>query len=577
MTDKDKPNIQDSGISDESETAVQTPTPTGDKTLLRSAALADKAIDEPTRQFAAPALEQEQNALQNAPDTEPTKIFSDNQTDKETDEPEIEADEEKNAPDENALRPSSLRFALVCLLLIFTAGWTLFNFALLSWQPAERSWRYSLAKNAAGNHFVLEARSSSENVRIGDELMSINGVKFSPVSFWETEDQFKPGDRYTLGLRRDGQLLAVELVVPPASLLTILERYFLGLLVPALFLLFGGAIFLLKPNDKAVLLVIVTFCLLGINLPEIPRLFSIFGQVPPFLVFIYYAGKIMSLAALTVAFHLFLIFPERLRIVRRFPAFEYLLYLPCLIFILLPACRVLYLIPSDWMPLESDTAQIYRKLINIGGGIYTAAALTALLFNYLQASETNRRRIRLVAAGLAVSGIPNFINTAILFPLDLNRGGWMFFLARLSPGILPFVFAYAIVRHKVIPVSFVIRRGLQYLLAKNALRLLLILPILGIVWNIAANPNRTVYEILLQNSLSFYLFIAFAVALVSVNRYGLREWIDRKFFRELIQSRTCVARTYRRRERVGFDVETLASRQQPYPIRSASDERLSFL
>jgi hypothetical protein len=105
-------------------------------------------------------------------------------------------------------------------------------------------------------------------------------------------------------------------------------------------------------------------------------------------------------------------------------------------------------------------------------------------------------------------------------------------LALLTFALIPITFSHAIVRHKVIPISFVIRRGLQYLLAKNALRLLLILPILGIIWNIAANPNRTLSEILLNNSFTFYICIALAVALVLLNRFGLREWVDRRFFRE---------------------------------------------
>ncbi|MEP7039165.1 MAG: protein kinase, partial [Acidobacteriota bacterium] len=60
----------------------------------------------------------------------------------------------------------------------------------------------------------------------------------------------------------------------------------------------------------------------------------------------------------------------------------------------------------------------------------------------------------------------------------------------------------------------------------------LILPILGIVWNIGANPNRTLSEILLNNSFAFYFCITLAVSLVLLNRFGLREWIDKRFFRE---------------------------------------------
>ena len=49
----------------------------------------------------------------------------------------------------------------------------------------------------------------------------------------------------------------------------------------------------------------------------------------------------------------------------------------------------------------------------------------------------------------------------------------------------------AIVRHQVIPVSLIIRRGVQYLLAKNALRLILALPLAGLVLSVYVNRQRS--------------------------------------------------------------------------------------
>ena len=120
------------------------------------------------------------------------------------------------------------------------------------------------------DYFVIKA-SETENVLLGDELLSVNGAEFSTVNFLETETRFKPGDHYMLGLRRGQELLSVELVVPPASQVRIFERYFLALLVPALFLLVGGAVFLLKPMTKRLLLVI-TYCLTVIFFLKFPAL-----------------------------------------------------------------------------------------------------------------------------------------------------------------------------------------------------------------------------------------------------------------------------------------------------------------
>ncbi len=111
MTDKVEPDIQNSGISNEPETVIQPPVPTEDKTLLRPNALTDRAIDEPTRKFDVPANQVQTNRKTEF-ETEPTKVLP---------------DESQDAPDENALRPSRLRFALVCLFFAFVAGWSFIN------------------------------------------------------------------------------------------------------------------------------------------------------------------------------------------------------------------------------------------------------------------------------------------------------------------------------------------------------------------------------------------------------------------------------------------------------------------
>ena len=103
--------------------------------------------------------------------------------------------------------------------------------------------------------------------------------------------------------------------------------------------------------------------------------------------------------------------------------------------------------------------------------------------------------------------------------MEEGRFGFLFAPVCLVPPI----FAYATVRHKVIPVSLVVRRGLRYLLAKNALRLILILPVAGIVWNIAANPNQTLNEIVLQNSSGFYLCFFLFAAVLLLNRFRLND------------------------------------------------------
>src|SRR5262249_50761461 len=92
--------------------------------------------------------------------------------------------------------------------------------------------------------------------------------------------------------------------------------------------------------------------------------------------------------------------------------------------------------------------------------------------------------------------------------------------------------AYAILRHQVIPIRLMIRRSVQYLLAKSALRILIALPVIGIVFTIIKHRNRTLTELVFRNSIYFYLLTTIAAVLIFAFHQRLRNWIDRKFFRE---------------------------------------------
>jgi hypothetical protein len=69
--------------------------------------------------------------------------------------------------------------------------------------------------------------------------------------------------------------------------------------------------------------------------------------------------------------------------------------------------------------------------------------------------------------------------------------------------LIPISFAYAIARHQVIPVGLIIRRGIQYILARNGLRILIAMPVAGLLLTIIANRHRPLDEILFRNPSTF--------------------------------------------------------------------------
>jgi eukaryotic-like serine/threonine-protein kinase len=92
--------------------------------------------------------------------------------------------------------------------------------------------------------------------------------------------------------------------------------------------------------------------------------------------------------------------------------------------------------------------------------------------------------------------------------------------------------ATAVWKEQLFDVRVVVRRGLQYLFARAALRTLLALPIALLVFSIVSNPNRTVAEILTQGSGWVNLLLIGAIAATLQSRQRLQTSLDRRFFRE---------------------------------------------
>ena len=112
-------------------------------------------------------------------------------------------------------------------------------------------------------------------------------------------------------------------------------------------------------------------------------------------------------------------------------------------------------------------------------------------------------------------------------PIDFARWNP---LVNLATVLIPISFGYAIIKHHVFDITFVVRRGLQYLLAKNALRLLLALPMAGLAYGLLAHRDQPIGQLLWTNSGYLYLIGA---AIVSLRfRTQLTRWLDRRFFRE---------------------------------------------
>lgn len=370
-------------------------------------------------------------------------------------------------------------------------------------------------------------------LRDGDQIVALDGRAFEDGrQYFETFKRIPPGSPYTIIIRRDELTQELTLRTAPYLLWLRLNAALLQLIIPLVFLLVGATVFFLKPADERALLLAL---MLGM----------FWASGPPFNLLLPDASwwVVASLAAhlagawfAAVTFHFFLVFPKRAALLRRFPRATFYLYVPFLLtaypFVAISAFWILTGRGTIYEVIKAFPPLFFSYLIV--SALYLLSGLSSLIINYRKANQLSRRKLRVVLVG-ALAGLLPYLsfNAAFLTFEPALTTPWLIIIvvSCVSLLLLPVAFAYAVVRHQVIPVRLIIRRGVQYLLAKNALRVLLALPLLDLALSIAADPHRTLTELLFRNSPYFYLLIVLVVG-TFVFRRRLSAWVDRKFFRE---------------------------------------------
>jgi eukaryotic-like serine/threonine-protein kinase len=373
-------------------------------------------------------------------------------------------------------------------------------------------------------------------LRPNDEVLTLNGQpvedKYQLFSFFTAA---QPGTVYSLVVRRDGQLREFTLRTgsPPLSAIA---RELMGVLVfPLAELLIGILVFSLKPDSKQALLLALA---LGTGYVDIG--YSLEGLPQSLLAVTVAARAVCSLNSIFIL-HLFLFFPETSPLVRRFPRLEYLIYLPALLSVPVMARRTFGLRNGMLHTLDASAISPSYKITQLVSLAFLVATALVCIFNYRHAGLLSRRKMRVILWSTVVALLPSTLvavtsvvlnEAAPRYVLTYHQFLWSYTVQFALYILIPISFAYAIARHQVIPVSLIIRRGVQYLLAKNALRLILALPLAGLVLTVYANRQRSLEEILFRNSFWFYVLLVATAAIGLAYRSGLRDWIDRKFFRE---------------------------------------------
>ncbi|MFN0122024.1 MAG: SpoIIE family protein phosphatase [Blastocatellia bacterium] len=381
----------------------------------------------------------------------------------------------------------------------------------------------------------VDANGPARDLRLGDELISINGAPVGPRSpLLNLNRTAPPGTQYTMQVRRDGALREFALRTWVYNRREApLTRVWWGL-VYLLFLLTGAFIFALRRDDrKAWLLALMLWTITGFTGT------NVIASLPGWLMTLLDLARLVATFFLPLMLHFFLVFPEPAPWTRRFPRLERWLYLP----FLLTAFPVFGLGRFPENVVGPTLYALFHKpwLLTAGRTVavaYISGALLALAVNYRAADPLARRRLRVIVAG---SGM-GFFNL-LLMPLGDYMG-----LNALAPRLwdalntmllvtiplIPLSFAYAIIRHKVIPVSLILRRGARYaLVSRGSTILSMIVAGLGVTALFTALFSSAGLPAAL---LSAAIGVAVWVLVRHLIRQYLAPMIDRRFFRQAYDS-----------------------------------------
>ena len=378
----------------------------------------------------------------------------------------------------------------------------------------------------------------------GDRLLAINGDQrpgVLGVSYWR---HVAGGEPYRVDVERRGARLSVQLPLPLVPLVAF-DRIFI--LYGLVFLACGAALGLLRPDDHQVRLVAVCLTLLAFSslTSELAKYRgSLVGWQPIFYVLL----QTTSPWVFPTAYHVFVGFPTGNDPGRMWRALQYLLYALCL-FVFWPAWMFHYLgvdVGERATRFLVDHPALYLTAdrVNAAGWGFNLLCLVLAMVvttrNYRrQRDPDSRRRIRFVVAGLMTGLIPfSAVTFAYRFTGILSDAAFHNYAASIGwfPMIaIPASLVTAVWREQLFDIRVIVRRGLQYLFARTALRVLLAVPFALLALSIVLHPDRTVGQILTQGAGWLNLVWIGAIVAVLPSRQRLQTSLDRRFFREAYQ------------------------------------------
>jgi eukaryotic-like serine/threonine-protein kinase len=446
-------------------------------------------------------------------------------------------------------------FWIALLICVVYAGLFAFTaYAAARYYGIEKVPGWSVTRNDGRAWYVSEvddAGPAEGLIQVGDRLLAINGDdRRAVIGFfrWSFE---KGGQTYSVDLERNGERVSVELpmlLAPGQQLAPIFA------LVGLAFFICGAALALLRPHDPQVRLAGAFLMSVGFA-TLLMTLQAIFTFLVGWERKVHYLVVPLSMWTFPLTYHFFARFPAWRSPGPLWRTIQWLLY-ALFALVILPSWVIIYLglgvsetatrfmVAHPSLYLTASRVSTLPLAAYVLGCFVLSLVVTARNYRRLPDLDS-RRRIKWVIAGAMIALIPFVLIHLVFIVAGIGSDRTYFlgvplvFLAMLC---IPVSIGAAVWKDQLFDIRVLVRRGLQYLFARTALRALLVLPIALLLFSIFSNPNRTVAQVLTQGSGWVNVLLIGVIAATLYSRPRLKTWLDRRFFREDYQQEQVLLR-----------------------------------
>jgi sigma-B regulation protein RsbU (phosphoserine phosphatase) len=280
---------------------------------------------------------------------------------------------------------------------------------------------------------------------------------------------------------------------------------------------FGITVYLLKPNMRVSWVFLLESLWLGTYMVSGFDIQSSYNLVR-------FHHLCLCLVTATL-FHLFLIFPDRKRVLTRWPLLEYLIYVPALT--IASAYQIYFFVfrqtstsgVLSWLPTYTALGESVRLFM-----FFCVIGFIAFVFHALFRAATTqaRQRARVILFGVTVAFAPPMIIMVLTFLIKFSFP-WNFFPFFII--FFPASIAYSIVKHNLFDADAIIKRTVGYVVVTCI--------IIGAYVGVSVTLNLVIGKYELAQSQAFPILFTLGVILVfNPLRNRIQALVDRLFFRK---------------------------------------------